>query len=560
MNDYFDLGGYRREITTSSAEAQLWFNRGLNWCYAFHHTEAFRCFKRVVKHDPNCAMGYWGLAYALGPYYNITWDKMPEPLLKMSLAETFKYSRKAHSLIAGSTPIEAALIEAAVCRFQAEAVEEGDNETLFASWNDAYADAMRNVYSRFPEDDDVCALMAEALMVRTPWELWSLAKGEPADGADTLEIIDILETALNRAEEQRDVRHPGLHHFYIHTMEMSPEPEKALPVSDRLRTMLPDAGHLNHMPSHIYVLCGQYAKTIQANVDAVSADDKYLAIDSDPGVFWVYHAHNIHFQVYGALFSGQYNEALRAANEVEARITEDKMEIESEFLANFLEWIFPVKAHVYIRFGKWDEILSEPLPENQELYAVTTATWHYAKGIAHAVLGDIEQALKEQKLFRNALVKIPEERTNYNNAAVDVLMIGEIMLSGELEYRRGNYDAAFDQLRYSVHLYDNLKYTEPWAWMQPPRHALGALLLEQGHVAEAAAVYKADLGLDNTLQRSSQHPNNIWALHGYAECCQLLGNDEEYSAVKVELEKAQAVTDFEVKASCLCRKVDKCCS
>lgn len=560
MDTYFDLGSYQREITTESAEAQTWFNRGLKWCYAFHHTEALRCFNKVVEIDPNCAMGYWGLAYALGPYYNITWDKMPEPLLKMSLGETFKYSRKAHSLIAGTTSVETALIEAAQSRFQANTVGDGDNEKTFAAWSDAYADAMRDVYVRFPNDYDVCALTAEALMVRTPWELWHLASGEPADGADTLEIMEILETALNRAEAQGDLRHPGLHHFYIHTMEMSPTPDKALPVSDRLRMMMPDAGHLNHMPSHIYVLCGQYDKTIQSNVDAVTADDKYLAIDSNPGVFWVYHSHNIHFQVYGALFSGQYSEALRAANEVETRITEDKMQIESEFLANFLEWIFPVKAHVYIRFGKWGEILAEPLPENQELYSVTTTTWHYAKGIAHAVLGNIDAALEEQNLFRTMLSKIPEERTNYNNAAVDVLAIGDAMLDGELEYRRGNYDVSFDHLRRSVDLYDNLNYTEPWAWMQPPRHALGALLLEQGHVAEAAAIYKADLGLDDSLQRSSQHPNNIWALHGYAECCQLLGNEEEHAAVKLELDKAQAVADFEVKASCLCRKVDSCCS
>ena len=275
-----------------------------------------------------------------------------------------------------------------------------DQDAYFAAWDDGYAAAMRQVYAQFPEDYDVCALTAEALMVRTPWMLWDLPSGTPAEGADTLEIIEIFETALNRAEAQGDIRHPGLHHFYIHTMEMSPQPEKALPVSDRLWKMMPDAGHLNHMPSHIYVLCGQYDKTIQANVDGVAADDKYLAIDDKPGVFWVYHAHNIHFQVYGALFSGQYEEALRAANEVETRITEEALQIESEFLANFLEWIFPVKAHVWIRFGKWDEILAEPLPEDQALYAVTTTTWHYAKGIAHAVLGNIDQALEEQKAFQ----------------------------------------------------------------------------------------------------------------------------------------------------------------
>ncbi|MEM8858451.1 MAG: hypothetical protein AAGD96_09025 [Chloroflexota bacterium] len=560
MEGYFDLGDYYRAITTDSAEAETWFNRGLKWCYAFHHTEAQRCFEKVIEIDPECAMGYWGLAHAMGPYYNITWVGMPYPMRKMALAATYENSRKAYSLIKNTTPIEAALIEAALSRFQQSAVEKMDDyEAFFAVWNDDFANAMRQVYAQFSDDDDVCALTAEALMVRTPWKLWHLASGEPAEGADTLEILQILETALERSEKQGNVAHPGLHHFYIHAMEMSPYPEKALAVADRTWLMMPDAGHHNHMPSHIYVLCGQYTKTIQANVDAVAADYKYLAVDDTPGVFYIYYGHNLHFQVFGALFSGQYAEALRAAKEIEQRIRVEEFQVKADFLVDFVEWTFPMRAHVYMRFGKWDEILAEPLPEDQTVYSVTTATWHYAKGIAHAVLGSIEQALEQQKLFRAAREAIPEERTHYNNASYDVMGIAEAMLEGELEYRRGNYDVAFDYLRNSVYLYDNLNYAEPWAWMQPPRHALGALLLEQGHVAEAAAVYKADLGLDDTLQRPSQHPNNIWALHGYAECCQLLGNDEEYKAIKQELDKAQAVTEFEVKASCLCRKVDDCC-
>lgn len=559
MDNYFDLGAYHRTITTKSVDAQTWFNRGLSWCYAFHHTEALRCFNQVVALDPDCAMGYWGLAYAMGPYYNITWLKMPEPVQKKVLAETYRNSRQAHRLRAGTSPVERALIEAALSRFQADHVAEGAEEETFVAWDDAYANAMRDVYARFPLDYDVCALTAEALMVRTPWQLWDLANRVPADGADTLEAMTILETALARAETQNDTPHPGLHHFYIHCMEMSPEPERALAVSDRLRTLVPDAGHLTHMPSHIYVLCGQYAKTIDANVEAVVADDKYLAIDSNPGVFTVYHTHNIHFQVYGALFSGQYQKALRAATMVEERITEEALQIDSEFLVHFLEGLYPMKAHVYVRFGQWDAIIAEPLPSNAELFAVTTATWHYAKGIAHAVMGNIDEGLAAQALFRQALARIPAERISYQNASIDVLAIGDAMLDGELEYRRENYAVAFAHLRRSVTLYDNLNYAEPWAWMQPPRHALGALLLEQGHVAEAAQIYSADLGLDDTLQRSSQHPNNIWSLHGYAECCQLLEDKEGYAAIQPALAAAQAVADIEVNASCFCRKVGDCC-
>jgi len=460
-------------------------------------------------------------------------------------------------LIEGISPVEHALIEAFLSRFQSDQVAD---QEVFAEWDSAYAHAMRDIYARFPEDYDVCALTAEALMVRTPWQLWNLANGAPADGADTLEAMSILETALNQAEERGDIRHPGLHHFYIHGMEMSPEPEKALAVSDRLRTMMPDAGHLLHMPSHIYVLCGQYTKTIETNVEAAIADDKYLAVDSTPSIFFIYHSHNIHFQVYGALFSGQYKEALRASQQFEERFTEDVLRsIESLYVAHFVEWIYATKPHVYIRFGKWEEIIESPLPSDPELYAVTTATWHYAKGIAYAVLGNIEQAVEQQRLFRVALAALPEERITSQNVSAEVLAIGDVMLDGELEYRQGNYDVAFDHLRRSVILYDNLNYTEPWAWMQPPRHALGALLLEQGHVAEAAQIYRADLGLDDTLQRSSQHPNNIWSLHGYAECCQLLGDEEGTATIQKQLAQAQAVADIEVSASCFCRKVESCC-
>ncbi|MEM7798660.1 MAG: hypothetical protein AAF633_05675 [Chloroflexota bacterium] len=561
MDEYFNLGDYYRPITTASKEAERWFNRGLIWCYAFHHTEAIRCFNKVIKADPSCAMGYWGLAYAFGPYYNITWNGMPPQMRAHALRQTFENSRKADQRKAGCTSVEKALIEAFIIRFPAANVDGDDDELeeVFAEWDLAYAHAMRKLYARFPDDQEICALTAESLMVRTPWQLWNLETGTPAEGADTLEAATILEESMARAAARGDQLHPGLHHFYIHCMEMSPTPEKALPVADRLRHLVPDAGHLNHMPSHIYVLCGQYAKTIDSNVEAVVADDKYLAVDSDPGIFTLYHTHNIHFQVYGALFSGQYTKARRAAEMVEERITFESIQIDIQSLANFLESLYPVKAHVYVRFGKWEEIIAEQLPEDQALYAVTTASWHYAKGIAHAVLGNIEEALAHQEHFRNALKIIPEDRINYQNAALDIMAIADAMLDGELEYRRENYEIAFEHLRRSVLLYDNLNYAEPWAWMQPPRHALGALLLEQGHVQEAAAVYRADLGLDNSLQRPSQHPNNVWALHGYAECCERLGHDEEAAIMRERLAAAEAVADVPITASCFCRKSSHCC-
>jgi tetratricopeptide (TPR) repeat protein len=556
MDTYFDLGRYSRPITTRSTEAQTWFDRGLIWCYGFHRTEALRCFQKVVELDPDCAMGYWGIAYATGPYYNISWVQMAQSARVKALVQTYENARQAQRLAVQGTPAEQALCHAFTVRFAAPQVDDDD---LFAQWDNAYAQAMRDVYAQFPYDYDVCALTSEALMCRTPWQLWDLEHRVPAEGADTAEAVTILETAMQRAAALGDIPHPGLLHFYIHCMEMSPEPEKALAASNTLQTLAPDSGHLTHMPSHIYILCGQYEKAIEANLQASVADDKYVAIDSALGVFTISRLHNLHFQVYGALFSGRYQVALRAANRIQATVTPDALRHEHQFLVNRLEGLYGTKAHVFIRFGKWQEIIDEPMPENPTLCCVTTANWRYAKGIAYAVLGHIDQAIEQQKRFREALANLPEGRVIYHNESRDILAVAEAMLDGELEYRCGNYDAAFSHLRRSVDLYDNLNYSEPWAWMQPPRHALGALLLEQGHVVEAAQIYRADLGLDDTLVRPSQHMDNVWSLHGYAECRRRLGHADEAAAIELQLERAQAIADVTINASCFCRQVHDGC-
>jgi tetratricopeptide (TPR) repeat protein len=501
-------------------------------------------------------MGHWGLAYAIGPYYNISWLQMPQSVREKGLAQTYEHARQAQRLTAQGTPVEQALCHAFTVRYAAPYVDDDD---LFAQWDDDYAQAMRDVYAQFPHDYDVCALTSEALMCRTPWQLWDLENRVPAEGSDTAEAVTILETAMQRTVELGDVPHPGLLHFYIHCMEMSPEPERALVASDTLQPLVPDSGHLTHMPSHIYIQCGQYEKAIEANLQASDADAKYLAIDSALGVFTVSRLHNLHFQVYGALFSGQYEVALRAAHLIEEAVPPESLRHENQFLVNRLEGLYGTRAHVLIRFGKWQEILDEPMPENPTLMCVTTARWRYAKGIAYAVLGEVDKALEQQALFREDLAKIPEGRIIYHNESRDILAVADTMLAGELEYRRANYDVAFSHLRRSVYLYDNLNYSEPWSWMQPPRHALGALLLEQGHVVEADQVYRADLGLDDTLVRPSQHQGNVWSLHGYAECCRRLGRTEEAEAIELQLEQAQAVADVTINASCFCRRVDHCC-
>lgn len=336
-------------------------------------------------------------------------------------------------------------------------------------------------------------------------------------------------------------------------MEMSPEPERALDASYQLETLLPDAGHLVHMPSHLYVLCGQYQRTINSNIQGVIADDKYLTQHPELGIFHIGRLHKLHFQVYGGLFSGQYEPALRAAEVMRTSIEPDYLRVEHVFLANYLEAFYGMKAHVLVRLDKWQEILDEPLPDEPDLYWVTTAFWQYAKGIAHAVLGNIAAAECQQLRLREALAKISAERIIFNNEARDIVAIAVAMLDGELEYRREHYDAEFDPLRRAVYLYDTLSYSEPWSWMQPPRHALGALLLEQGRVDEATVVYRADLGLDDTLVLPSQHPNNVWSLHGYAECCDRLGDTQGKQQAETALLAAAAATDVPITASCFCR-------
>jgi tetratricopeptide (TPR) repeat protein len=313
------------------------------------------------------------------------------------------------------------------------------------------------------------------------------------------------------------------------------------------------------MPSHIYILCGQYEKVIASNVEAVVADNKYLAVDDELGIYYIYLLHNFHFQVYGAMFSGQYEPALRAANQMQATVRPEYLHAGHAFLVNHLEAFYGMKAHVLIRFGKWQAILDEPLPEDPTLFCVTHAFWQYAKGIAHAVLGNIDEALKQQRLLRAAVTALPAERIVFQNDSRDILAVAEAMLAGELEYRRENYDLAFAHLREAVDLYDSLNYSEPWSWMMPPRHALGALLLEQGHVNDAASVYRADLGLDDTLVRPSQHPNNIWSLLGYAECCERLDDSKTLEVILPELAKAQQVADSSIAVSCFCRTTHECC-
>ena len=543
---YYDLGAYRRPVTTHDADAQLWFDRGLNWLYGFNHAEAVACFERAIGIDDTCAMAHWGVAVAVGPNYNMPWHLMDPVTKARILGAAHAATERALARRDGVTAVEQALIDALPARYpQAEPIEDQ------MPWMRAFTDAMRSVRDAFPTDRDVAAVFADAILNETPWKMWDLATGGPAEDAGTEEARAVLEGALDELPGAWD--HPGLLHLYVHLMEMSPVPELALRAGDRLRSLVPDAGHLIHMPTHIDVLCGNYHDVVLYNQKAVEADRRWLEREGPYNVYTLYRNHNHHFVIYGAMFLGQFSAAMEAAEELIATTPEEFLRTETPPFADPAEAFVAMKQHVLVRFGRWEEIVAQELPEDRELYSATTAIMRYARTVAHSALGNVDEAARERAAFADAKARVPETRRVHNNTVVDLLEVAEAMADGELEYRRGNHELAFDHLRRAVQLEDDLDYDEPWGWMQPTRHALGALLLEQDRYEEAEAVYRADLGLDDTLSRATQHPNNLWSLHGLHECLTHRGEQVESALIKRQLDLALARSEVEVKASCYCR-------
>lgn len=542
---YYDLGDYHRPVDTPSPQAQLWFDRGLVWAYAFNHEEAIRCFEQALAFDPDLALARWGIAYAVGPNYNKAWDAFDPVDLAASLAR----ARMELQLAANgrASAVEQGLIAALATRFPTDDAQ--DAEALAAGHAD-YADAMAALAQAFPDDIDVLALAADALVNVTAWALWDTTTGEPAPGSRVAAAKQFLDRALDTDTGRR---HPGVLHLYIHAMEMSAHPEDALPAADLLRGLVPDAGHLEHMPSHIDVLCGEYRSSVLANQSAVRADRRFVEHEGPLNFYSLYRAHDLHFVVYSAMFAGQYQIALQAADELAGQLTPELLSIESPPMADWLEAFVPLRVHVLIRFGRWDDLIAEPLPTDTGLYCSTTATIHYGRGVAHAAKGQVTQAVAEREAFAAAYDRIPDSRYLFNNTSRDILAVAAAMLDGEISYREGNFDEAYTHLRRAIALDDALPYDEPWGWMQPARHAYGALLLEQNHVEEAARVYAADLGLDPTLSRPCQHPNNVWSLHGYHECLRRLGRTEEAAIIGRQLDLANARADVPILASCACR-------
>lgn len=549
--DHFDLGTYRRPISTSSAETQRWFDIGLNWCYGFNHEEGIKCFEKALETDPDCAFVHWGIAYAAGPFYNLTWKEHGKDEANRAAKRCFEHVQLARAQAAKASAVEQQLIEALATRFQQP---HGVTPAEFEQWDNAYVAAMRQVYRDFLDDHDVMALTVEALMMRTVRRLWDLKTGRPAPNSDVLEALEVCERSIRLSDEAGTAPHPAILHLHIHLLEMSTQPERGIRSADLLGTMCPDAGHMNHMPGHIHVLCGDYDKAKLASEKAVRANDLYLAYASEPTYYLLGCCHDLHLMMFTCMFLGQYQPALWAADKVRSLVARDVVAIQDRpKLTQTVEGYHAMRAHVQVRFGRWQEIIDEPMVAEPKLYVLTSAMQHYAKGVAHATLKQFSAAERERENFRRHVEAIPAERRFLSNPTRASLAVGAALLDGELAYHQGRYDDAYAHLRDAVELDDNLSYTEPWAWMHPPRHALAALLLDQGHAEEAEQVYRDDLGLSGRVQRCAQHPDNVWALHGLVECLKRRGESVEMPGLQAKLAAALAKADVTITSSCLCR-------
>lgn len=561
--DRFNLGKHSRPILTTSHEAQRWFDLGLNWCFAFNKSEGVKCFMRALESDPDCVMAHWGVAYGWGPFYNLTWRDLGEEEADRATSIAFAHIEKARALSRGASELENRLVDAQARRVQKP---HSVSPEEFDRWDDDYAAEMRRIYHQYPDDQDVIALFVEAMITRTPRRLWDLKTGLPAKNSDVIEALEVCEQAIARAGETHRPSHPAILHLHIHILEMSNEPERAKASAGSLALLRTDAGHLNHMPAHIHMLCGDYREAQLASERAIAANDKYLAYAGPLTPYTTGCAHDLLLMMHACMFMGRYGDSIGAANKLRGILTRDVLSVEGRpKFTSSLEGYYSMRTHVMVRFGRWREIIDEPLPDDLELYPVSTAMQHYAKATAYATLKEFAEAEHERTLFHESLGRIPAERKVFNNGARSILAVGEKMMDGEFEYHRGNYDLAFAHLQEAVRRDDNLEYVEPWAWMHPPRHALAALLAEQGRYEEAEQIYRDDLGLTDKVQRCSQHPNNIWALRGLAECLELRKESAELALVLTKLRAARALADVPIESSCLCRtrpgllQAETCC-
>lgn len=508
-----DLGPHEFTVSTQSKSAQLFFNQGINLAYAFNHAESRRAFREAARLDPALAMAYWGQALVLGPNINSMMEPNEEP-------QALALTRKATSLMDQASPKEQALINALEKRYSGNNAQRVIND-------EAYADAMRAVHQRFPNDPDIAMLYVESMMDLRPWGYW-MPDGHPHAG--TAEIVALTEEVLNRHPT-----HPGALHMYIHLIEPTATPERAEKAADILLNLMPAAGHMNHMPSHIYQRVGRYADAIRSNQLAIAADEKYISQNRAQGLYTMaYYPHNIHFLWFAATASGQSKIAIESARTLASKV-DDRMLKEVPLTAIFRMVPFWTLA----RFGLWEEILEEPMP--LETSAFLTGSWHYVRGLAFVATGETRLAELELGKLRKIMKEPSLDGALFSkNTPRTILKIAPQVLAGEIAAARGEHDVAIAHLERAVRFEDALVYTEPAEWHYPPRLALGAILIESGRPAEAETVYWEDL---------RKNRDNGWSLYGLLQSLQAQKKEYEAALVEARFKKAWADADVELYAS-----------
>lgn len=511
------LGDYDFPITTKSEEAQQFFLQGVKLANGFNHAEAARSFLYAIKLDPGCAMCHWGLAYVLGPNYNMGMDPAVVEVANESVAKALKY-------MGNTTAREQALIRAIARRYPPEPVEDR------SEYDEAYIEGMRQARRQFPDDDDIAAMLAEAIMDAHPWDLWSF-EGEPRPW--TPEILEILEGIL-----QRNPDHVLAIHLFIHATEASLAPELAMAYAARLPKLTPGAGHLVHMPSHTYIRTGDYHLGSMVNAAAVEVDSLYVSACHAAGAYPLgLYPHNFHFLSACAAFEGRSKLSLQAARRMVAKL--DTLAMRQPGLET-IQHYWSIPYYLYVKFGKWEEALAEPRPAEDLPYPI--AIWHYARGVAYAAKGQPEDARRELHRLRIAAANpMVEGITIWDiNSAASLLQIAGRVLEAEIANREGDAETAIRLLEEAIQLEDGLSYNEPPDWFFSVRHHLGPILLAEKRYAEAEALYRRDLELFR---------KNGYALKGLYESLMAQGRKEEAEEVKKRFEEAWQWADVQLEAS-----------
>ncbi len=508
---YDGLDHYSYPISTKNAQAQRYFNQGLLLAYGFNHAEAARSFREAARLDPDCAMCYWGTALVLGPNINAGMEKEAVPIAWEALQTAMRLSQKNHT----SAP-EKAMIQALAQRYTAQPVD--DRQSL----DRAYMTAMRNMMQRYPKDLDVATLFAEAMMDTMPWDYWQV-DGQPKPEA--VAIFEVLEQVLNQ-----NPNHPGANHLYIHAVEKV-KPELAIAAADRLMTLFPNAGHLVHMPSHIYIRTGRYHDAVISNQRGVKADDAYLAQTQAQGIYpLAYRPHNHHFLWFAAMMTGQSQIALEAAEQT-AKV-DPKLLGEGD-LAGSLQHYSIIPLTTLVRFSQWDKILATSAPGQPYPQGI----WHYARGKAFLAKGEVSNAHQELQQLQSIVTANPalkDLKIWGANSTGSILEIATQVLSGELASAQQQYDQAIAHLKTAVNREDALVYTEPPNWYQPTRQALANVLSKAGKPEEAEEVYRSDLKI---------YPENGWSLYGLAQSLQAQGKTKEAQSTQAQFRSAWKFAD-----------------